>query len=204
VEAGAASHTQEYADRLIRLQTPRWKRWLGFQRLHAWNLQRLDPGLTLDLGCGIGRNLLHVRGVGVDVNEHCVRAARQRGLEAFTPDEFNASAHSGSGRFDTLLVAHVVEHMTEDQAVALVRNYEPMVRPGGQLLLMAPQEAGFKSDATHVQFMDFARLSRIAERAGFEPARTLSFPLPRPAGRWFKYNEFVLISRKPPSARPAR
>jgi 2-polyprenyl-3-methyl-5-hydroxy-6-metoxy-1,4-benzoquinol methylase len=204
VEAGAASHTQEYANRLIRLQTPRWKRWLGFQRLHAWNLQRLDPGLTLDLGCGIGRNLIHVRGVGVDVNEHCVRAARARGLDAFTPTEFNASEHDRPGRFDSLLVAHVVEHMTEDQAVALVREYEPLVRPGGQLLLMAPQEAGFASDATHVQFMDFARLSRIAERAGFAPARTLSFPLPRLAGRWFRYNEFVLVSRKPPSDRSPR
>src|SRR3954469_10790765 len=169
VEAGAASHTQEYADRLIRLQTLRWKRWLGFQRLHAWNLRRLHPGMTLDLGCGIGRNLLHIRGIGVDVNEHCVEAARARGLDAFTPAEFKASPGSGAGRFDTLLVAHVVEHMTEDQAAALVREYEPLVRSGGQLLLMAPQEAGFASDATHVQFMDFARLSRIAERAGFTP-----------------------------------
>jgi len=204
VEAGAASHTEEYANRLIRLQTPRWKRWLGFQRLHAWHLRRLDPGFTLDLGCGIGRNLLHVRGVGVDVNEHCVRAARERGLDAFTPGEFQNSEHHRSGGFDTLLVAHVVEHMTEDQAAALVREYEPFVRPGGQLLLMAPQEAGFTSDPTHVQFMDFARLSRIAERTGFQPARRLSFPLPRLAGRWFKYNEFALVSRKPPSARPAR
>jgi 2-polyprenyl-3-methyl-5-hydroxy-6-metoxy-1,4-benzoquinol methylase len=204
VEAGAASHTHDYANRLIRLQMPRWKRWLGFQRLHAWHLRRLDPGLTLDLGCGIGRNLLHVRGVGVDVNEHCVRVARERGLAAFTPGEFHASQHNRAGLYDTLLVAHVVEHMTEDQAAALVGGYEPLVRPGGQLLLMAPQEAGIKSDSTHVQFMDIARLSRIAERAGFEPARALSFPLPRLVGRWFRYNEFVLVSRKPACARPAR
>ena len=67
-----------YAARLIRLQTARWKRWLNVQAVYGWNLRRLAPGFTLDLGCGIGRTLQHLRGhgVGIDINEHCVRAAR--------------------------------------------------------------------------------------------------------------------------------
>jgi len=197
---GVATHGEDYAKRLIRLQTARWKRWLDVQALHRWNLRRLDPGFTLDIGCGIGRNLLHLSGhsVGVDINEHCVRAARERGLTAFTPGEFLRSAdYNRPGRFDALLLAHVAEHMTEDEVVALLREYETLLRNGGKLILIAPQEAGFKSDPTHVELMDFARLTRISDRLGFRLERAFSFPFPRWVGRLFTYNEFVVVSRKP-------
>jgi SAM-dependent methyltransferase len=202
-EAGAATRGEEYAQRLIRLQMAPWKRWLGVQAPFRWNLGRLRPGFTLVVGCGIGRDLLNLRGngVGVDTNAHCVRTACRRGFTAFTPDEFRQSEYNRPGRFDSLLLAHVAEHMTEAQATALLQEYERLVRPGGALILIAPQEAGFKSDRTHVEMMDFVRLRRIAERVGFPPERAFSFPLPRWAGRFFTYNEFVVVGRKPASGR---
>lgn len=200
-----ATSSRAYADRLIGLQTASWKKWVGAQALFRWNLRRLKPGFTLDIGCGIGRNLLHLagEGVGVDTNEHCVRTARARGLTAFTPDEFGRSPdYNRPGRFDTILLAHVAEHMTEDDAVGLLRQYEPLLRDGGKAILIAPQEAGFHSDQTHVQLMDFERLSRISERLRFAVERSFSFPFPRWAGPLFKYNEFVVVARKRPPARP--
>lgn len=201
--AGAATRGEEYAQRLIRLQMAPWKRWLNVQAIFRWNLTRLQPGFTLVVGCGIGRDLLNLRGngVGVDTNEYCVRTARGRGFTAFTPDEFRASRdYSRAGRFDSLLLAHVAEHMTEAQAIDLLREYVHLVRPGGGLILIAPQEAGFKSDHTHVQMMDFARLQRICATVGFTPERAFSYPLPRWAGRFFTYNEFVVTGRKPGAA----
>jgi SAM-dependent methyltransferase len=202
--AGEATRGEAYAERLIRLQTSWWKRWLDVQAPYRWNIRRLSPGFVLDIGCGIGRNLHHLggHGVGIDTNEHCVRAARARGLTAFTPDEFRGVAeYNRPNRFDSILLAHVAEHMTEDQVVGLLLEYEALLRPDGRLILIAPQEAGFRSDPTHVQLMDFPSLARISDRLGYQPERACSFPFPRWAGRLFTYNEFVSVSRKP-SPRP--
>ena len=199
-ESARSTNGEDYAQRLVRLQSAPWKRLLRVQVVFRWNLRRLKPGFTLEIGCGIGRNLEHLRGesIGVDTNEHCVRAARARGLMAFTPDEFRRTPeYNQPSRFDTILLAHVAEHMTEDQAVALLDEYLELLRPGGRLVLIAPQEAGFRSDATHVQLMDFPRLKRISTRLGLTPEQAFSFPFPRWAGRWFTYNEFVVVSRRP-------
>src|SRR4030095_2824332 len=127
-------------------------------------------------------------GVGVDTNEDCVRTARARGFTAFTADDFRRAAeYQQPGRFDSILLSHVAEHMTEYQGVSLLQEYEPLVRPGGLLIVETPQEAGFKSDPTHVQWMDVERLRRIAERLGFHFERAASFPFPRWAGRLFRY-----------------
>jgi SAM-dependent methyltransferase len=198
---GAATRSEEYAERLLRLQTAGWKRWLDVQAVFRWNLQRLVPGFTLEVGCGIGRNLANLsgRGVGVDTNEHCVRMARARGFAAFTPEDFRCSVYSQPRRFDALLLSHVAEHMTEDQVIVLLEEYRAFIRPAGLMILETPQEAGFRSDPTHVEWMDFERLHRIERRLGFQSERAYSYPFPRWAGRVFRYNEFVAVSRKPAS-----
>lgn len=197
--APANTREESYTSRLVAGSNVWWKRMLDVQALYRWNLRRLEPGFTLDVGCGIGRNLLHLKGqgVGIDHNPASVKVARERGLQAFTPEEFERSAFNSPERFDSLLLSHVVEHMTREQAVALLRGYTSHLRTGGKVILIAPQESGFESDPTHVEFADFAALHQVARESGLIPDREYSFPLPRPFGRIFRHNEFVSISRKP-------
>jgi SAM-dependent methyltransferase len=188
-----------YTRRLEHLEGAWWKRLLDVQRPYRWHLRRLKLGSFLDVGCGLGRNLVNAGGggVGVDHSAESVAVARERGLEAYTAAEFLRSPHAAPGRFDALLLSHVVEHMRAPEAAALLASYLPYVKSGGQVVFFTPQEAGYASDATHVEFVDLAALDSLARAAGLEPTRAYSFPFPRPVGRVFKYNEFVLLARKP-------
>jgi len=187
----------DYAERLQRLEGARWKRVLDVQAPYRWRLRRLRLGRTLDVGCGIGRNLAHLgpEGVGVDHNPVSVAVARARGLRAWTSAEFPGSGDAGPGAYDALLLAHVVEHMGEPDAEALLREYLPYLRPGGRVVLVTPQEKGYASDSTHVRFVDLAGSDRLCAAVGLVPVLRASFPFPRPVGRVFPYNEFWHVSR---------
>jgi 2-polyprenyl-3-methyl-5-hydroxy-6-metoxy-1,4-benzoquinol methylase len=197
-EPARDTRSAEYAARLERLSGARWKRWLAVQAPYRWNLRRLALGRTLDLGCGAGRQLAHLPAgsVGIDHNPHAVEAARRRGCEAWLPDEFRASARAGE-RFDALLAAHVLEHLPRPVARALLADHLGFLRPGARLVLIAPQEAGFRSDPSHVEFLDFAALRALLEAVGCQVLRAYSFPFPRALGHLFRHNEFVVVGRLP-------
>lgn len=195
---GPGSLTEAYARRLESRQVSRWRKYFGVQLPYRWNLRRLHPGFVLDVGCGAGRNLGHLdgAGVGVDPNAACVQTARDLGFQAYGPEEFERLAAGNAWQFDSLLVAHVLEHIGFDAGVALVNAYLPYVRPGGRVILITPQEAGYRSDGTHVEFMDAQKVIALCRRAGLTVMRSYSFPFPRPAGRFFTYNEFIVVARR--------
>lgn len=192
------TRSEAYRQRLERLGGARWKRWLDVQAPYRRHLRGLGLGRTLDLGCGLGRQLvaLDPGSVGVDHSPHAVAAARARGAEAYLPEEFRASPRAGE-RFDALLCAHVLEHMRREDAEALLAEWLPCVREGGRVVLIAPQEAGFRSDPSHVEFLDLPDLAALLRRGGCEIERAYAFPFPRLVGRLFRHNESIAIGRRP-------
>jgi SAM-dependent methyltransferase len=187
---------KQYADRLRGLQDARWKQILHVQAPYQWNLRRQQLGRTLDIGCGIGRNLISLANgsLGVDHNADAVVEARRRGLNALTTDEWAVSDLRTKASFDSLLLAHIVEHMEEPLAVALLKEYLPYLKPQGKVFFICPQERGYASDPTHVRFVDFDSLSQLARKVRLNPVKFFSFPFPRSAGKAFIYNEFCMLA----------
>ncbi|HEX2300738.1 MAG TPA: methyltransferase domain-containing protein [Pseudonocardiaceae bacterium] len=192
---GGDTTDRSYTARLVGLQLRGWKQLLDVQAPYRWNLRKLlGDRRVLDVGCGIGRNLAHLGAgsVGVDHNEHSVLVCRQRGLTAYTPDEFAAQRFEAP--FEGILAAHVLEHLPEGQAAPLLRDYLPRLQPGGRVVLICPQQRGFTSDATHTVFFDDDALRQVCEETGLEVQQQRSFPLPRWMGKLFTYNEFVTVA----------
>jgi 2-polyprenyl-3-methyl-5-hydroxy-6-metoxy-1,4-benzoquinol methylase len=191
------TYDQSYTQRLVAKQFARWKRILDVQAPYRWHLRQLRLGKTLDVGCGIGRCLAFLDdGVGIDINQSAIEVAQSRGLTALTTDVFETSALNRPDVYDSLLFAHVAEHVGAEQSIAILRGYLHLLRTQGRLVLITPQEAGYRSDPTHTQFIDFARQKRIIEELGLIIDRQYSFPFPKIVGRLFLYNEFVTIAHK--------
>jgi SAM-dependent methyltransferase len=190
---------EDYARRLQAKETARWKQVLNVQAPYRWNLRRHDLGRTLDVGCGIGRNLetLPPGSVGVDHNATSIAIARRRGLTALTTQEWESSELRVPESYDGMLVAHVIEHMPPEQGLEVMQSYLPYLRPGGRVLFICPQERGYASDPTHVRWTTGEDLMDLSRELGLEPARWRSFPLPRFTGKAFTYNEFNVVATKP-------
>lgn len=193
---GHGTRGDDYTRRLIDRTRGGWREALDVQRPYRWNLRRLEPGRCLDIGCGIGRNLAHLPAgsIGVDHNPTSVETCRDHGLEAYTSETFLGLADVGT--FDSLLVAHVLEHLDEATARSLVDGYLPYLRQGGRIIVITPQERGFASDATHVRWVGFDETMALFEELDLEAVRTFSFPFPRVVGRYFYANEFVSVARR--------
>lgn len=191
---------EEYAERLVQHSSASWKRLLNVQAPYQAHVRRLRLGRTIDVGCGLGRNLVSLDpgSVGVDHNPHSIRYARSLGLDAYTDGEFFARSDLTQPRsYDGILAAHLVEHLAADEVEPILAPYLELLRPGGRVALITPQERGFRSDATHVRFSGFDVLTDLATSLGLDVRRTYSFPFPRAVGRVFLYNEFVVLAQKP-------
>lgn len=185
-----------YAQRLKRQQANLLKRTLEPVNPYRWNVRRLCRGRVLDVGCGIGRNLSFLgdpKNVGVDHNVDALGIAKLSGHTVFTPGEFESLDALTRGDFDTLLLSHVLEHLSVDDARGMLTSYIKFLRSGGRVVLICPQERGYASDSTHVTYFDEDSLTTLAAQHSHQGSHYFSFPFPRRFGNAYIYNEHIFV-----------
>ncbi|WP_157768434.1 methionine biosynthesis protein MetW [Xanthomonas citri] len=172
------------------------------RKLYLRSAQSLLRGPTLDFGCGVGELLgrLPVGSRGLEYNDATVAYCRSRGLlvdhyDGFA-DDWQLSVIPDSIRFESMVVSHVLEHL-EAPATIFSKLARAAHRLGVQrLLVIVPGKAGFRSDPTHMTFIDAEFLSRpeLLVETGFKLKRSRYFPLDqRWLGDWLTHHEMQAL-----------
>jgi SAM-dependent methyltransferase len=136
-------------------------------------------GRILDVGCGSGALLAHLRDMGldhlagVDPSPAAVAAGRSIGLDLHLGTVTDLPAELGA--FDLVVLSHVVEHLADPgAALDAVRR---ALRPEGLIYIEVPDAerlAGFvrlpflEFSTEHVNYFSGAALSGLAARHGLE------------------------------------
>lgn len=155
-------------------------------------LQRLERqgvcgGALLEVGCGPGYLLDEARThfadrAGVELSPATAEEARQRSGARI---ELDLEDFDAVPSFDCIIATHVIEHIYDP--VPFVRNMARRLKPGGSLILAAPDMGSifrhlmgrrwpsFKYPE-HVSFFDARTLPELFVRAGLEVAEPVPYP----------------------------
>jgi len=189
--------SEEYTNRLVKEQRRKLKDRFKFINPYSIHIKRVCKGNVLDIGCGIGRNLEYLgsRAWGIDHNLDSVNFAKKRGFKAIHTSEILSALKNT--KFETFLLAHVLEHMQDSESIDLLKEYLPLLKPNGTVVVICPQELGFEHDPTHINFVKFLEIENVLSTAGLNTIKKYSFPFPRFMGKYWVFNEFVVVARKP-------
>jgi 2-polyprenyl-3-methyl-5-hydroxy-6-metoxy-1,4-benzoquinol methylase len=138
---------------------------LGFADTNGWVVKQLH-GRVLDYGCGEGslRNVdtgdLRVEGYDIDPDN---KTAKYHSL-----DEINILG--AQGRFDCILMSHVIEHMELDESIEMLKWCKQRC---GRIVIVTPNEGNnifipFHIDITHVKSYATPDLMRVMESLGYK------------------------------------
>jgi SAM-dependent methyltransferase len=155
----------------------------AFLAAYRWHLKGWLPAdLTLpwlDLACGQGQlmTLAHDVGFrtvsGVDLSPEMLSSCREAGLAVTRGD---ARKYLGQLPDDTCGVVSAfdfIEHLSRNDALALLEDARRVLRPGGVMLLKLPNGASpavgdmFFSDLTHESLWTARSFTQLATLAGF-------------------------------------
>lgn len=170
------------------------------KRLYLREILRDVNGPTIDFGCGAGQLLacLPAGSIGIEVNPELVRVLRAGGLEVLqargAPVDFDL-ADLPSGRFQCLVISHVLEHL-DDPAAALAQLMRACRRLGvSRLIAIVPGRKGYASDRTHKTFIDGKWLTAnpVGHREGFVRSDPKYFPGPEWVGSYFVFHEMKVV-----------
>lgn len=140
-------------------------------------------GRILDIGCGHGffleaAKLEKKQALGIDLSPQAVAYARKHKLEVKLTDLEHAGFAAGS--FGAVTAFQLIEHVVDPQEFC--RQVQRVLKPGGTLLLVTPNEGGWLRKLMGKHWLSF----RHREHLYFFSAKTLTATLKQAGFRKIK------------------
>lgn len=149
-------------------------------------------GPVLELACGRGEFLellrdAGVEGIGVDLDEGMVEAARRAGLEVQHGDAIAALEAQADSSLQGVFSAHFAEHLQPDVLEHVIAESARALAPGGTFVAATPNAGclsvlgyDFWRDPTHVRFYEPRLLAFYCAKAGMQVVETGGNPRNQP------------------------
>ncbi|MFF3541685.1 class I SAM-dependent methyltransferase [Streptomyces platensis] len=129
----------------------------------------IAPGRALDLGCGPGRNALHLASLGftvdaVDLSPAAVAWAEDRAREAgariafHCGDAFGPAGDALDGPYDLIHDSGCFHHLPPHRRVSYLALLDRLLAPGGHLALTCFAAGGMGSELPDIEFYRQSRL----------------------------------------------
>ncbi|MFD7322922.1 class I SAM-dependent methyltransferase [Streptomyces sp. NPDC059875] len=123
----------------------------------------IAPGRALDLGCGPGRNALHLAAEGfavdaVDLSQEAITWAEQRAQEAGADvrfhhgDAFELAGTGLTGPYDLIYDSGCFHHLPPHRRVSYLTLLDRLLAPGGHLALTCFASGGMGSELPDADF----------------------------------------------------
>jgi O-antigen chain-terminating methyltransferase len=153
------------------------------RKLAAYVPHFVERAPVADLGCGRGEFLAHLRAagiaaLGVDGNAGFVQACVAQGLDVRHGDLLAFLRQRPEASLGGLFSAQVAEHLPPPVLVAMLREAQRVLRPGGLLLLETVNPRSlvgllevYNRDLTHERPLHPDTLAYLAAAAGFGEVR---------------------------------
>ena len=93
-----------------------------------------------------------------------------------------------------MLLAHVLEHLSTLEGTKIIKEYLPYIRD--KVVTICPQEKGFTTDETHVNFLTHKSIEDILVSCGLKITHSYSFPFHKKVGKIFTYNKTVVVGTR--------